>query len=140
MEGDWLMSIFNGLLATAMMGEGGGGGGGGSDLPVRHIIFNSVAMDNTLGFEYVANFDDEPYRMVGVPYINGTAYYLYSLSLADGLTGFDVGYVVFDDNDTLIIPIEPMAGRTVEVTGDITLVDDGWWYFHVTGNGTITIS
>ena len=128
------MTIYDSLIAKAI---GGSGGGGGSSGTLRHIIFTSPV---GIQLEYMADFDNEPYRMIGVPYVNGVPYYSYEATSAETATGFEYDYLVFNENDTVKMGMEPVGGRTVQVTGDISFEDDGWWYFNITGNGTITIS
>lgn len=120
---------------------GGGGGGGGNEYTVRHVILNSPEIANSIQLEYIADFDNEPYRLIAVPYVNGVPYYSYEISLSAGVTDFEYGFMVFNDNDTVIQSLEAISGYTAQVSGDVTLTEeDGFWYFNIAGDGAITLT
>ena len=120
------------------------GGGGGGGFTVWHVTVNSVAKEyGEISAEYSADFDDTPYKMLTLPYINGVAYYSYTVGMGDGVTDFDFGFLALDESGAAVIFVGSgsNSGLTYSVTGSITVEEDGDnWIFRITGDGTITIT
>lgn len=115
------MSIFDNLLATAMMG-GGGGGGGSSDFSTAEVtITNNSSQEFIHAYIPVAVDADGFSNSQGEVFIEAETA-TYSVILYKGVS---------------LIYI-PNGGVSIATTGNIE--DDGGGYFYVTGNCTITIS
>ena len=109
------------------------GGGGGGDYPVWHVTVNT---EETLTAFAIYSDDHE---LKNVVYVNNKPYTEYSV--VSGSENFDLGFMVFDDSAEAQASMDG-TGFTYAVTGDITVTTDeyNWWYFNITGDGTITIT
>ena len=124
------MSIYDMLLANAMMGEGGGGGGGSSDFSTAQVTikcpsgFTANALYSTRNddgtwtciFRYGDGFADNLYTGDGEP-VTGTLYWDTDSAVVDA-------YVVTDIEGSAIYDAE---SRRLTITGDCTItgyVDD----------------
>ncbi len=133
--GEELMGFeHNDIVTVDVMNEAiAEGGGGGGDYPIWHVTVNTVETLNAF-----ANYSDD-HELKTAPYVNNKPYTEYSV--VAGSENFDLGFMVFDDSANGIASMDG-TGFTYAVTGDVTVsVDEyNWWEFHVTGDGTITIT
>ena len=132
----------NDIVTTDVMNAAiAAGGGGGGDFLIWHVTINSVAKQyGEINAEFTADFEDTPYKMLTIPYINGVAYYSYTVAMDDGVTDFDFGFMALDESGTATLSTDA-SGLANAVTGSITVEEDGGhWYFRITGDGTITIT
>lgn len=132
--GEELMGFeHNDIVTMDVMNKAIEEGGGGGDYPVWHVTVNTV---ETLSAFAIYSDDHELKNAV---YVDNKPYTEYSV--VAGSENFDLGFMVFDDSADAQASMDG-TGFTYAVTGDITVTTDeyNWWYFNITGDGTITIT
>ena len=100
------MSIFDNLLATAMMGEGGGGGGGSSDFSTAQVTFipDSSSPDGSGPYELIWIVNDVLRTADGANIVGPMTAVLYKgVAYADVSTVTSVSGNATIDNGMVII-------------------------------------
>lgn len=108
---------------------------------VYNVTINSVPCDDiTLSFWPSVNGYSYDYR----PIINGepSSESSIEIDLTNGVTNrlVQIAAIIPSDNHPYSVYMLQATENTPVTTGDIEFVFDDFWYFYITGNGTITIS
>ena len=115
------MSIFDNLLATAMMGEGGGGGGGGSsDFSTATVTITNTKEDSTIRIGGVCVYNDEE--------LSTDNYVDYGTNKITVVL-FKGSQITYIDAETITSTEGSVTGSLEDgftVTGDCTIVGEGF--------------
>ena len=141
------MSIFDMLLANAMMGEGGGGGGGGGS-SIVHPVNVTIVNSRNDSLSFIASAVPDLVESAGnsgfyvgtgnvMKLINQESEWLPTLQ--SGATILPTAYIL---EDTAIYIVDFMSGGyTYSIVGDAIEGEvEGMKYVAITGDCTITIS